>query len=349
MAPRCPNGHEGGASLKCAKCGAQVSYRDSLSGLANLPAVEADFGKASVLSVGIPSAGFTGDYSGSLGMKESKSVSLGEFGLETVPGATWYDLYSPHVAEVSKWLRLIEFAKSKYKFLVMDASNPLSVLAVASIPREERTLVLAISADGTCTPLQQNTSYAAVISALRKEFQVIVFPQTYVDEGVMIDETGTVSSKMGAFTRTVSRLLAKPDDLVDLVEGDRPFGVGLHMASTLTTGSNGVYGSITNAVSTRAFQLPDEVRPGDIRTLHSIVWCEGGTKAEFERELSELRKKSFNGVIRSEFRFREKADLGSYDFFTIYGMSEPGVLQASIKGYTDVAEKVPTLGVGRVK
>jgi hypothetical protein len=325
-----------------------VSYRESLSGLLSIASVNPDFGKVSLLFAGVKPVVVPSDYSGSITTSDSRRVALEECAMEKIPGATWHDLYSSYVNDVANWLRRVAFSRSTYKILVLDATNPVSVLAVAALPQGKRTLVLAVSADETSTPVEQNNSYVAVSSALRRGFQVMVFPQRSIQEALIVEDDGSVFSEMAAFSESIARVLAEPDDLMDLLEGDRRFGVGLHTAYLLTSGSKRMYGSFLNAFTAQSFLLPDEIKPEDVRTFYSIVWCEKDARAEFERGFTQFRNRSHKAVIKSECMFREKENPGSFDILTIYGTGEPGVLQSSVRGYEEVAREAPSLGMGGV-
>ena len=331
------------SSLKCPTCGSSVSYRESLSELLSIPRIEPAFGKVAILFAGLPQIEISGDYRGSISLGDSRRPALESFTIERIPGATWHDLYSTYLSDITKWLGLIAFSKSRYKVLVIDATDPVSVLAVAGMPKSDGTLVVALGADEASTPVQQNSSYVAITTALRRGFEVLVFPQVLVRESLVIDQSGSIHPGMEALYRTIGKVLAEPDDLMDLLEGDGRFNINLHMASMISSGSKRMYRTIANAVTAQGYQLPDEVKPEEVKTFYSLVWCEKSARVEFEKAFSQFRSDAYRSIIRSECRFPGEGTQGEFDIFTVFGTGEPGILQPSVRGYEEVAKGAANL------
>jgi hypothetical protein len=336
--PKCLSGHDVVGSLKCPICGSATLYKESLAGLVELPVVNPDFGKTAILYAGVAPLDIKCDFAASIKSAETKNVRFDGFEVEKIAGGTWHDLYSAHSQEVTKWLRLIAFAKSRYKILVIDGADPLSVLAAASLPQGERTVVVAIGADQGSTKVQQNCSYVALSTALKRGFQVLVFPQAVVREGIAVDETGTLRVGMEALALTIEKVLTVPDNLVDLLEGDKRFGINLHATSSLTLGSKRMYGTIANAVVAESFQVPEGLDADLVKSVHSIIFCERSAEQDFEKAFSQYRRSTYTSAISSECRFVGRENPGTFEILTIYGMSDPVVLRASAQGYEEISK-----------
>jgi len=348
MSPKCPNGHEGGSSLKCSICGSAVSYVESLSDLLSFPIPSPDFGKLAVLSVGVPRLGVSSDYLGEIVRGSVTKPDLERLTLETGSGSNWYEMYKRHSVGTARWLRLVAFEESKYKVIIADTTDPVSALAVASLSRSDTTVLLAIGADKTSTPVEQNTSHVTLTLALEKGFEVVVFPQRVVKEAMFVSPGGNFASGIEAFSFTLEKLLAHFDDLMETLQSDRGIGILLHSASTISPGSTQLYGSVANAVGAQAYQLPSEIGFTEVKTFHSLVWCEKILQTDFEKNLSEFRQNKFPSAIGSENKFFSTEGGTSFELFTLFGTDKPGILRVSLEGYEAVAKQAPALQVGSI-
>jgi len=159
---RCPNGHQQRLGLKCATCGGELSYKDSLTELFTLPKVVPDYGKVAILTVGYPRLSPSADFVGELsaGQKDVKTATA--FQVASIRGGSWLDLKKKYQQDLARWMTVVGIGKSTDRFLVVDTANPLSVLALSAIPKLEHTAVIAVVADQDSTPVEQNTSYVAI-------------------------------------------------------------------------------------------------------------------------------------------------------------------------------------------
>lgn len=346
--PRCPKGHEQKLGLNCSACGARLSYSDACRDLLKLPQVQPDFGKVAALFVGLPPAAAAASFAGAVTAGDSGKQAGSEFTVERVQGGSWLDFYTRNVEALTRWLRLQAFGKSQCKFVVVDARDPLSVLAIASVPLAAQTVVVAVTADNESTPIEQNTSYVAVSVALERGFPVLAFPNSFVGDLFIRAEGDAYVARKEALSRIVGSLLEHADDLTDFTERDLHLGVQTHYVYALMSGSKRIYGEAANAFTVQSYQLPDEVKPGDVKTLYFIVSGAGDLKEDFERSFVQFRSRSYREALSAECRFHERDGSPFFDLLTIYGVAEPLVLQASQAGYNTVAKRVQTLKVGSV-
>src|SRR5438445_11688185 len=93
-------------------------------------------------------------------------------------------------------MALVRMDKSTDKFLVIDTTKPISVVAISLIKTLEHTAVIAVVADEESTPMEQNTSYVALNLALKKDLPVIAITEGY--EGEMLyftEESGFATGR----------------------------------------------------------------------------------------------------------------------------------------------------------
>jgi hypothetical protein len=342
--PRCANGHLQTLGLKCKACGLPVSYREATNQLLDLPSVQPDFGRVAALYVGLPVSGESG-YSMRVSSGNDPRQTKDEFVLKGIQGGTWHDFYTESAGELTRWLGIVAFGESTFKFLFTNAADPLSVLAVSALPPLKQTALVAMTADRESTPLEQNASYVAVTAALRRGFHVLALPSSLARQSLGVEESGEPSSPAGSFSRVVGALLGLQDELMDLLEKDRHIGVGFHLLLPVISGSMKVFGTAPNVFAVQSYQLPRGVKAEDVKTFHALISCENDLKGEFEEGFSQFRNKSVKAALSAECRVRERPDSGSFDVFTICGLDETSVLQESEDGYRAVAKRAPMLKV----
>lgn len=339
--PRCTNGHEQMFGLKCTVCGVRMSYKEACADLVSLPKVRPDFGKVSVLFVGLQKFPVTADYSGVILAEDSKGQTIDSFTVEKTRGGTWFDLFTKSSGDLRRWLRLVAFEESQCQFVVVDTTNPLSVMAVASLPPSRRTMIFAVAADGDSTPVEKNTSYVALSVALKRNFGLIAFSQGYIRNMLILPQGRSFVSQTEAFSRIVNSMIERFDDTMEFMGRDLNFGVKMHLASAIVSGSKRVYGSPGNAFAAQDYQL--DLNLQDVRTVYSLVSCENHAGNDFENGFSQFRNKRFKGVLSADCRVREKAGSELFDLLTIYGVAEAGLLRSLEGGYREVVERVPHL------
>jgi hypothetical protein len=346
--PSCANGHEQDLGLNCRECGSAISYREATKQLLTLPTVKPDFGRTASLHVGVPRADGNQGYSLVLSSGEAPKRTADGFELEKIQGGTWHDYYSKYAEDFSRWLKVVAFGASDFKFLFADATNPLSVLAVSALPQLSQTALVAITADEDSTPMEQNTTFVAVSVALKRGIHVVVVPHSLARPGLSATEGGQLYAERSAFSQTVGCLLAQQDGLMDLLERDSRIGVGFHLLSPILAGSTRIYGKVSNAFLAQTYQLPRGAKPEESKTFHALISCEKDLQSEFEKGFSQFRSRRMKGALSAECKLRERAGPHSFDLLAIYGLSEISVLQDSLRGYNAVAKRAPVLKVGSV-
>jgi hypothetical protein len=340
--PRCPNGHEQRLGLKCTTCGAGLSYRDSIEELRSLPKVEPDYGKVSILTVGYPRLLLKADYVGEISAGQADLKTPTAFEVESIRGGSWLDFNKKYLQELRRWMALVGVGKSTDMFLVVDTTDPLSVLMLSALPKLEHAAVIAVVADQDSTPVEQNTSFVALSLALRKGLPVIQLSETFEREMLYFTEDRGFATKEDAVSRLLESLLAAADDLMDLLERDLKLGIKMYCLSAIVAGSKSVYGIATNAFMAQSYNLSMGTKPEECQTLHSIVFSRREDEGEFEKSFGVFRNRKFKGALNAEFRFHETGS-PLYDLVTIYGMSSDASLKNITPGYQAIVGSMPEL------
>jgi len=342
--PRCPNGHEQRLGLKCLTCGAALSYRDSMEELRDLPKVEPNYGKVEVITVGYPRLSLKADYVGEIRAGPADLKSSTAFEVASIRGGSWLDFSKKYLQELRRWMTLVGIGKSTDRFLVVDTTDPLSVLALSALPKLEHTAVIAVVADQDSTPVEQNTSYVALSLALGKGFPIIALSETFEGEMLYFTEDRGFTTDADALSRLMECLLGAADDLMDLLERDLKLGIKMHCLSAIMAGSKTVYGIATNAFMAQSYDLSMGAKPDEYQTVHSLVFSRGESKGEFEKGFGVFRNRKFKGALNAELRFHETAS-PLYDLVTIYGMRTDTSLQDIAPGYQAIVGSMPELSV----
>lgn len=339
---RCPNGHEQRLGLKCATCGAALSYRDSVDELRSLPKVEPDYGKVAVITVGYPRLSFKADYVGEISAGQADLQNPNGFQVASIRGGSWLDFNKKYLQELHRWMTLVGIGKSTDRFLVLDTTDPLSVLTLSALPSLEHTAAFMVVADQSSTPVEQNMSYVALSLALKKGFPVIALSETFEGDMVYFTEDRGFATNGDALSRLLDSLLGAADDLMDLLERDLKLGIKVHCLSAIVAGSKSVYGTATNAFMAQSYNLSMGTKPNEYQTVHSFVFSRSENKGEFEKSFGVFRNRKFKGALNAELRFIETAS-PLYDLVTIYGMATDASLQDITPGYQAIVQSMPEL------
>lgn len=340
--PRCPNGHEQHLGLKCSTCGADITYKLAIFDLRTLPRVEPDYGSVSVISVGYRRLSVPADYSGEIITGSADLKTANSFQVTTIRGGNWLDFHRQYAKDLRRWMELMGVQKSSTTFMVINTTNPLSVLAISALPKVPHVAVLAVVADQDSTPVEQNTSYVALSLCLKKGIPVVALSETYEKEMLFFTEDRGFASGGDALSRLLETLLSAADDLTDILERDLKLGVKIHCLSAIVAGSRSVYGKATNAYTAQSYNISMGAKPGDYQTIYSLVFSDKDSEAEFEKGFGSFRNRKFKNTLSAEFRFHESGSQ-FYDMMTIYGLKGTGPLQDLEEGYKAIVGSVPEL------
>jgi len=340
--PKCPNGHEQRLGLRCSNCGAEMTYREAVNRLRTLPTVQPDWGKVSVLCVGYRKLSLPVDYSGEIMIGSTNAKTASSFQAVSIRGGSWLDFLKQYGKDLRRWMELIGIEKASNSFIVVDTTNPLSVLTISALPKLQHTAVIAIIADDDSTPVEQNTSYVALSLCLKKGIPVIALSETYEKEMLFFTEERGFATSGDAIARLLQTLIAAADDVMDILERDQRLGVKIHCLSAIVAASRTVYGSANNAYAAQSYNISMGDKPTDYQTVYSLVFSDKDSAAEFEKSFGAYRSKKFKGALSAEFRFKESTS-PMYDMVNLYGMKGDAPLESLKEGYNAIVRSVPEL------
>ncbi len=344
---RCENGHEQRLGLKCQVCSSPLSYRDSLPQLKNLPEVKPDFGALCILSVGYKGLSSKAGYLGEVSAGPEYLRTPRAFHAAGIRGGTWLEFNDKYLKDLRRWMALVGVERATDRVVVVDTTDPLSVLALSAVPKLQRTVVVALTADQDSTPVEQNTSYVALSLALRKDIPTIALTSSFEKEMLYFTEDSGFATGADALSRLLDPLLAAAEDLMDVLERDLRLGIKLHCLSAILAGSKAVYGAATNAFMAQTYDLSLGAQPADCRTVHSLVLASQDSAGEFERSFGVFRNRKYKEALSAELHFKDSAS-PLYDMVTIYGITGDTFLQGISAGYEAIAKTMPELNVDAV-
>jgi hypothetical protein len=342
------NGHEAHLNIYCEKCGAPVVYRQACEELVKLPEIRIDFGEMAVLTIGFPSLAMRGTYSGEINLGESEEIKAGSLFVKRIEGGTWLDYYRNFTKICTKWMRLVGFDRCKYKIVVIDTVNPLSVLTLATSVVDGDTLVFAIIADEDSIPIEQNTSYVALQVAIKKKLPLFVANRNYVDDlACFVEDEGLVVGPK-ALREIILFALNCIGDILDFVKKDIKLGVNLHALSSLMAASDRVYRNVQEALTVQRKTVSVDLVQEDVQMAYLIAASRKDLAGELITAFHQYRK-AFPGLIISDHIIKEKdSRYGFYDLCVLYGIKELPSLVALKKGYLTVVEKANDLKVEEI-
>ncbi|MDA4118397.1 MAG: hypothetical protein OK455_08650 [Thaumarchaeota archaeon] len=340
--PSCPNGHQQRLGLKCTTCGAELTYRDSLGEACDLPKVEPDYGKVSVLSVGFPGIRFNADYIAGLVAEASDLETPALFQVANIRGGSWIDFQRKYVEALRNWMTLMGLDKSAEKFLLVDTTNQLSVLALSAFPHLKHSAVIAVLADQSSTPIEQNTSYVALSLAFKKGLPIIALSKSYANEMLFFTKDRGFATRGDAVSTLLDSLLGSADDLLDMMERDLKLGIKMHCISIIISGSKNIYGNAANAFNALSYNISVRTEIENYQTLHSLVYSQKEMEGDFEKGFGVYRNKRFKGALSAEFRYRQTTS-PLYDMLMLYGLKGDESLRTLAGGYQEIVKTMPEL------
>jgi hypothetical protein len=286
-------------------------------------------------------------YVGEVSIGPADSETPRVFQVANIRGGTWLDFRKLYLDKLKRWMSLVGIGKSSDGLIVVDTTSPMSVAALSALPDLDHRAIIAVAADPESTPIEQNTSYAALSLALRRETPIIAISETFFKEMLYFTEDGGFQTNDDALARLLAPLLSHAGDLMDLLERDLKLGIKMHCMSAIVSGSKSVYGTATNAFMAQSYNVSLGEIPSDYKTVHSLVFSPKSEESEFEKGFGVFRSRKFKGALSAELRFHESTQ-PLYDLITLYGVGEEAALQNIAGGYEAIVRNVPELGIEEV-
>ncbi len=324
-------------------------YKDACTELVKVPEVGVSFEEVSVLYVGFPPSSLRGVYGAQLLMGGKETEGVESYIVGKVEGGTWLDFHVMYSKKFKKWLKLIGFSESRYKVMMVDTLNPLSVLALLALPVETNTLVFAITADTGSTPLEQHTSYVALTAAFQRGFPLILATSSYREEASCFSEQEGLALGNRALALILSFLLTPIGDLMDFVQRDARLGVKIHAFSALMAASSNVYRTVHDAFFVQSHQASLDLQLGDIRTAYLMAAAQKDLEKPIIQGFRQYCSNNLVDSISTEYQFYEKhSKFGLYDIVMFYGLKETQTYAKLKKGYDAIAGNSQDLKVEKI-
>ena len=341
--PSCPNGHPEIWDMACDQCKVQIPYDQEIDKLLEPPAVEVNFESLTALFVGLGPVKLPEEYITAISIGDEQSEAVESLVLAKIDGGTWLDYSEKYAAIVDSWLRRVGFQYSKYRMLVIDTLNPLSILVLRNKLIDSGVLVIAITADKTSTPLYKNTSYVALKEAYRKNLPLILIEESYVKDLAYFDEDSGLVTGEYAFRGIIASYARNIQTIISFIEGDKRLGINMHTMSTLVSASDQVYPDMDSAFGIQRYINSVDKSEGDFQSVHLLGFSPKDMHAGIELAFKSYTE-GFKDLLSSEVTIFDKTShYNFYDLYLLYGLKEDPVLGRIEDGYKSVAKKIHAL------
>ena len=343
--PNCPNCNATVWDLNCPECNTPIPYDQLVKELVDLPETKVRFEDLTVLFVGLESSEVKEAFVSKIVIGGEDAETPKSLTLTRIDGGTWLDYSKRYSNTIEGWLRRVCYTSSKYKMIVVNTSNPISIPLLNSSVLEGNETILAITADDSSTPLAKNTSYVALKKAYEKGQSVVLFEEKYVKNLAYFDEDQGLITGEAAFKKVVTNIASNIQTLNHFIEGDKKLGIMNHTISTLLSASDRVYSSMETLFKINAFMNSVEGVEEDYQSIHLL----GLSPRELRQQIEDAFKSysaGFEDLLNSEIIVREKSSrYNFYDLYIFYGLSEDPVLKKIGAGYRAIAKKNPSLSL----
>jgi hypothetical protein len=347
--PSCPNGHEVGLILRCDQCGLPISYRELLPSLATIPAPQISFEEVAVISVGMRRLRLDRAYTCEVVIGDKTDRAADSLTLEKIGGGTWFDYYKAYGGQVSAWLELVNFERPRYKFVVVDSTDPLSVLVLSSLGSNDGALVLMVVADAPSTPVKQNTSFVALEALKRKGLPFIAITESQMESMSVLAEGEGLYAGRDAIEVIAEYLVTNILQLQDFLRRDLRLGIAAHYFFALMSGSDIVYRTPRDAFKVLTAKLSAASEHDDFATAYMIASA-APDKGEFIQESFEAFSKGLGDLFDSDSTITlNRSALGLFDIILILGVRNPRLQALLEKGYLAVAKSASELEAGALE
>ncbi|MDG6898584.1 MAG: hypothetical protein JRN24_02490 [Nitrososphaerota archaeon] len=339
------SGHQSGLAWKCTVCGEPISYKDACRELLDLGTPVRTYPRVAALFVGLQGRS-SGHYSTLTLSAGEESMTKDAFvAAKTTGSGSWFDFRTRYRSDLEGWLDAVGFAGATYRILVVDSTDPLSVLAISTV-QPRGTIIFAVIADQDSTPMQQNTSYVALKLASKRGFPVVLASKAYAQEVAYFAEGEGFQVGEKALGRAVDLISAAVDDIAQFLVDDLRLGVNLHCFSSVLSASDAVYKTLDDALSVQLNATSLIIYPDEVQTLFLAAFSGSASQQDLERSFTQYRSKNLKGVITAGRRiYPRPGDPRLYDLVTIFGMRESEVIPLLTDGYLKVAERSRDLRV----
>jgi hypothetical protein len=341
----CKNGHAMSGFSKCETCGQPVDLERSLSALVELPAFQVSWESTTILTVGLPSLNRGEACNLKIQDGEKAQESENTFTYEAISGETWHDVLVKNEIRFEKWISNTGFYHAKYKYVIVDTTDPVAVLVTLTLRGVENLVIFAVSADETSNSLEQNTSYVALSFIKKKKLPVIAVSKSYLEKLPFFIEDVELTVNTDSFSELLSFFASSISELVDVVNRDLKFGVWSHALSAVLSASDLVYTKPDVAIALQQKHALAEIPFNDTQTACLFGRAD---KSQHEGLVNAFKKQFDDGnyrLVNKDIRlFEKRTNYKLYDLLLLLGIKDLNFKNIE-RGYQLVASKNPDLGV----
>ncbi len=356
---KCINGHDQPDSalhLKCSSCGGIVLFEDASAQLQKLPKVDPVFEKVSMVFVGLaslpPLVQNKDIYVSSILVGDTESEKVEAITLGRTQAKSWFEFYSRYLGKLEHWMKFVGMDRSPYRLMVVDTRRAASVLALASIePSWRNTIVLAITGDQTSTLIEQNTSYVAITTALKKGFPVIAVSTSYVEELVFYVEKEGLVIRSQALFPIIYRLVSAVDSVMDMLGNDVRLGIKEHCLAAILSASEKVYPTVESALVAQEASFSINADKTDVATASLLAFAPADVLNRINKAFANYRRQELKSAVGADHQGYPREDGSTaalYDLLMIYGIKQGLTYQSLKTGYDSIARMAPELSMERV-
>ena len=338
----CPNSHDDAWDLNCPQCLARIDYGEACRGLLKLPEASVSFEMAEAVFAATPKTPATNAFTCELATGPEKHEGVDTLTLKEIEGGTWRD-YLEEDETLRKWLRRISIGRSRHKLLIMDTTKPISVLAAGNASIDRDTTVVAITADDTSTPMERNTSYAALKTIHGRKLPTILVTSSYAENLAAFSESSGLSRGRRALNQIITGYINQIRTISSFIERDRKIGIEAHALSMLISANEIVYRDVDAAIETQRQLGSTPYDEEDVLSIRLLAVSHWERFNKIERAYRRFRSR-YTNLIDSEISLSE-ADTRQrlYDIHILYGLRRDPVIPLLREGYEAVAKRIPSL------
>ena len=341
----CVNAHATCSFTNCEVCGAPSDLEKLFNNLVELPMFQYSWNDTTILTMGSSARSFPNACCLRVQYGDKPEDNEDLFVCKSAPGETWYDVWIKNRPRFERWIGNTGFYKAKFKFVVVDTTDPLAVLTLLSLQSVENLVVFAVMADDSSNALEQNTSYVACTSIEKKKFPVIACTKKQIEDTPFFLEDVELNVNTDALSEVVSWFALALKDLIDVINRDLRLSVWAHYFSAVFSASSIVYSKPETAIELQKKQVHSQMVLSDAQTIYLF----GRADKSLHDDLGNAFKKQFNGgktrlsnidVLMYDRHTRYKL----YDLVLLFGVQDLN-FKALESGYQLIASKNSDLRV----
>ncbi len=320
-------------------------FKDACAELAVVPKPEIKLEESAVLFAGMSPVRVPGVFTTEVLCDVSESRRVDLLALKKIGGGTWFDYCREYQATLDSWLRGVGFYRAQSRAVVVDSTNPLSVLVLLSLRTPERTVAFTIVADKDSTAVEQNTSYTFLELARRKGIPLVLASVSQVKELEFLVESEGLLVGFKAFERLVAYFVGALPVLSDFMRSDLRLGVTVHTFSAVMAASGLVFTSPSEIFRLQIEQLSGEARPDELVTAYLLASGSNSMREELVMAFDRFTRGLVNLITKDNALETRADEVDLYDVIILFGLKDARIQLSLARGYERIAKETKNLRV----